>query len=147
MTQTNRKSKTQKLPDLPVDPVSKLEELNQELRAAGYEVVVRRVPTRDVVAFDFGLVFTADSNEVGLYIDDQLRELLEILAKEKGQILIKTNWFSPDVMVVTAAENPDPLQNTPDTETAASLNAPVASQDGSGATEATDPIVGYPRSI
>ena len=117
MTRTN---KLQMQPDV-IDPILKLEDLNKELRESGYEILVRKIPTKDVIAFDFGLVFTADSNEVGLYVDDDLREALQILAKEHGQVLIKTNWFSPDVIVVTPSENPDPLQNTPDTDTAASL--------------------------
>lgn len=140
MTQTNKRKKTQKLPDI-IDPVNKLAELNQELKAAGYEVVVRKIPTKDVVAFDFGLVFSAESKEVGIFVDDVLQELLITLAKEHGQIFIKINWFSPDVMVVTPADNPDPLKNTPDTDTAASVLASVTSQEGSGATEGTDPIV------
>lgn len=126
MTRTNKKRATQPLQDKAhdiIDPVLKLEELNKELRAAGYEVVIRQVPTKDVVAFDFGLVFTADSKDVGLYVDDDLRDTLIYLAKEHGQVFIKVNWFSPDVMVVTPAENPDPLKNTLDTDTAASLDA------------------------
>lgn len=138
MTQINKKKI--KAPAI-IDPINKLAELNDELKTAGYEIVVRKIPTKDVVAFDFGLVFTKDSKDVGLYVDETLQDILASLASEHGQVLIKTNWFSPDVMVVTATENPDPLQNTPDTETAASLIAPVSSQEALGLTEATDPIV------
>lgn len=92
--------KTQKLED----EVKKLEDLNQQLREKGYEIVLRHIPTKDVVAFDFGLIFTKDSKDVGLYVDDDLRLTLETLANQHGQILLKTNWFSPDVMVVTPNE-------------------------------------------
>ncbi len=119
MTQTNRKRKKQE--PAVVDPLVKLQALNEELKASGYEVVIRKLPTKDVVSFDFGLVFTADSKEVGLYVDEDLRDILVSLAKENGQVLVKVNWFSPDVMVVTPADNPDPLQNQPDTDTAQSL--------------------------
>lgn len=109
-----------------IDPVAELQRLNEALRNDGYEVVIRRHPTKDVVAFDFGLVFTKDSTEVGLYVDELLKDTLIALANEHGQIFVKVNWFSPDVMVVTPSENPDPTQNTEDTETAASLDASVS---------------------
>lgn len=128
MTQTNKK-RGRKPKEL-VDPMQKLDELNQSLRLAGYEVLVRRIPTKDVVAFDFGLIFSKDSTDVGLYVDDNLRDTLVSLANQHGQVLIKVNWFSPDVMVVTPAENPDPLHNTEDTDTAQSLQAaPRATED------------------
>lgn len=88
------------------DPIAKLEELNVELRKTGYEVSIRRIATKRVDPFDFGLIFTKDSKEVGLYVDDDLRAALDILANEHGQILVKTNWFSPDVIVVTPADDP-----------------------------------------
>jgi hypothetical protein len=115
MTQTNKKGR--KAPKK-LTPYEVLEESNVKLRESGYELVLRRIPTKDVVAFDFGLVFTKDTTEVGLYVDDDLRDALTHLASKHGQVLIKANWFSPDVVVVTPAENPDPLQNTPDTDTA-----------------------------
>ncbi len=104
------------------DPVVELKRLNEELIEKGYEVVIRKIPTKDVVAFDFGLVFTKDSKDVGLYVDELLRDTLIALSNEHGQVFVKVNWFSPDVMVVTPQENPDPLQNTEDTDTAASLD-------------------------
>lgn len=126
MTRISKKSRKTQKPssDILQEPLKKLDELNKELRATGYEVVLRSIPTKDVVAFDFGLVFTKDSKEVGLYVDDVLRDILVALAVKHGQVLLKANWFSPDVIVVTPSENPDPLKNTPDTETASSLDAP-----------------------
>ncbi len=115
MTRTSKKKQ-------PVDPVAQLQLLNEELKAKGYEVVIRKIPTKDVVAFDFGLVFTKDSRDVGLYVDDVLRDALIVLSNEHGQVFVKVNWFSPDVMVVTPQENPDPLQSIEDTDTAASLD-------------------------
>lgn len=122
------------------ESIAALEGIITDLRKSGYEIVVRRIPTKDVVAFDFGLVFTADSTDVGLYVDEDLRAALTILAKQHGQILVKVNWFSPDVMVVTPAENPDPLKNTEDTDTAASLESSESLPEALGATKPIDPI-------
>jgi len=114
---TRRQSKNKQ-----VNIAEQIKQINDALSAQGYELVLRAKPTKDVVAFDFGLIFTKDSQDVGLYVDDLLRDVLVNLASEHGQVLIKVNWFSPDVLVVTPAENPDPTQNTPVT----SQEAPTA---------------------
>jgi hypothetical protein len=124
MTQTNKEN--QPLPDMSVDPIAIIAEVNDKIRESGYELVLRQIPTRDVVAFDFGMVFTKDSADVGIYADDLLADTMKSLANEHGQVFIKVNWFSPDVMVITPADNPDPLRNTEDTDTAASLPPPVS---------------------
>jgi len=108
--------------DNTVNITAQIKEINDALSEQGYELVLRAKPTKDVVAFDFGMIFTKDSNEVGLYVDDLLRDVLTSLANQHGQVLIKVNWFSPDVIVVTPAENPDPSAHTPVT----SQEAPTA---------------------
>lgn len=88
-----------------------LEELKAALNKEGYELILRKKPTKDIVAFDFGLIFTKDSNEVQIYVDDVLKEVITQLTITNGQVLLKANYFSPDVVLITAAENPDPLRN------------------------------------
>jgi hypothetical protein len=92
------------------DPTKIFEDLKAELAKDGYELILRKTPTRDIVAFDFGLIFTKDSDVVQIYVDDLLKETIQQLLKTSGQVLLKSNWFSPDTMAVTAAENPDPLK-------------------------------------
>lgn len=101
---------------LVIPVINEIEQLNKQLAEHGYELALRKLPSMEVVPFDFGFVFTKDSNIVELYVDDALRVALTDMTKEHGQVFIKVNWFSPDVMVVTPQEMPDPsvsLQDGP----------------------------------
>lgn len=96
---------------VPADPKKIFEDLKAELAKSGYELIIRKAPTKDIVAFDFGLIFTKNNDIVQVYVDDLLKETIAHIVKEKGQLLLKSNWFSPDTMAITPAENPDPLRN------------------------------------
>jgi len=62
--------------------------------------------TKELVAFDFGLWFKRDSKEIQLYIDPELQATIDRLLEQHGELIIKTNFFSDDVLAVTS-----PLQN------------------------------------
>lgn len=93
------------------------DQLAAELKEAGYELIIRRPPAKDLVQFDFGLLFEKDTNAVQIYVDDDLREVINFLLTTNKQVLIKTNWLSPDVVALkiplddTAEESPTIAQN------------------------------------
>lgn len=68
------------------------------------EVVIRQKPTKDLVAFDFGLMFQEGTSEVQVYVDDHLRESIDGLLKIHKKLILKVNAFSPDVMFITPVE-------------------------------------------
>ncbi len=70
-----------------------------------FEVDLRLPVTKDLIAFDFGLLLTRDSNEVQIYIDDDLRMALDALLRDYGQVILKVNFFSPDVVVIAPSQN------------------------------------------
>jgi hypothetical protein len=74
------------------------------VKDADLEVAVRQKPTKELVAFDFGLLFTEGTNEVQIYIDDHLRESIDGLLKQHKMLILKVNALSPDVMFITPAE-------------------------------------------
>ena len=75
--------------------------LNEELKKTGYELVIRRPVTKDLVAFDYGLMFNKDSKEVNIYVDDDLQVVIDHLLETNQQVILKTNWFSPDTVAIT----------------------------------------------
>lgn len=81
------------------------DELNAELKKEGYELIIRRPLSKDLVMFDYGLLFTKDSKEVQVYVDDDLREVIEHLLETNAQVLIKSNWLSPDTIAITVPDN------------------------------------------
>ena len=68
------------------------------------EAIIRQKPTKDLVAFDFGLMFTEGSKEVQIYVDEHLQEAINGLLQLHGKLIIKVNIFSPDVVMITPAE-------------------------------------------
>ena len=64
------------------------------------EVVIRQQPTKDLVAFDFGIMFEEGSNEVKIYVDDDLQEAIKGMLKIHKKLVFKVNYFSPDVIVI-----------------------------------------------
>lgn len=79
--------------------------LNAELKKEGYELIIRRPLSKDLVMFDYGLLFTKDSKELHVYVDDDLREVIEHLLETNAQVLIKSNWLSPDTIAITVPDN------------------------------------------
>ena len=75
--------------------------LNEELKKAGYELIIRKPVTKDLVAFDFGLMFNKGSKEVNIYVDDDLQVVIDHLLETNQQVILKTNWFSPDTVAIT----------------------------------------------
>lgn len=74
--------------------------LNDELKKAGYELVIRRPVSKDLVVFDYGLLFTAGSNEIQIYVDDDLKAVIDHLLETNKQLIIKSNWLSPDTVAI-----------------------------------------------
>lgn len=83
----------------------KLDTKNIPIENSQIELVLRQKPTKDLVAFDFGLLFTEGTKEVQIYVDDMLRESLNGLLKIHGKVILKVNVFSPDVMLITPADD------------------------------------------
>ena len=79
-----------------------LRQINEQLKTQGYEIIIRRIPTKAVVAFDIGITVTKDSDIFELYMDGDLKELLQALAAQHGKVHIKVNFFSPDVTLIAA---------------------------------------------
>lgn len=109
--------------------------LKQQLQEAGYELLLRKPPSTDLVAFDFGLMFSRGSNQVQVYVDDDLQDVINYLLETNKQVIIKTNWLSPDVIAIQVPLDPDNFVPI-DIED----NAAVTSPDGSPATETTLPM-------
>ncbi len=68
------------------------------------ELRIVRQSTKELVAFDFGLMFEKDSNTVQVYVDDMLRESINGLLALHGKLIMKVNAFSPDVFLITPAD-------------------------------------------
>lgn len=71
------------------------------IKDTNLEIRVVKQATKEFVAFDFALLFTEGTNKFELYLDDHLKEALEGLLKIHGKLIVKTNIFSPDVVLVT----------------------------------------------
>lgn len=52
----------------------------------------------EVSAFDLVMHFTAEGQT--LYVDENLRLVLDDLIKQHGEVFVKVNWFSSDVTVI-----------------------------------------------
>lgn len=70
------------------------------MKVNDFELVVRQKTTKDLVAFDFGLMFNRDTNEVQIYVDDTLRAAIDGLLMQHESIILKTNFYSPDVFFI-----------------------------------------------
>jgi hypothetical protein len=79
----------------------KFDALNTELKKAGFELIIRRPVSRDLVVFDYGLMFTRGSKEVQIYVDEDLQQVIEYLLETNEQLVIKSNWLSPDTVAIT----------------------------------------------
>jgi hypothetical protein len=79
----------------------KFDALNAELKKAGFELIIRRPVSRDLVVFDYGLMFTRGSKEVQIYVDEDLQQVIEYLLETNEQLVIKSNWLSPDTVAIT----------------------------------------------
>lgn len=75
--------------------------LNAELKQAGYELVLRRPVSKELMIFDYGLMFTQGSNEVKIYVDDDLKVVIDHLLETNETVIIKSNWMSPDTVAIT----------------------------------------------
>jgi hypothetical protein len=80
------------------------------LKDVEYELVLRTKSTRDLVAFDFGLLFTKDVPIVQIYVDDELRAVLDSLMVDSDQVILKVNYYSPDVHVIVSPPSQDAPQ-------------------------------------
>lgn len=68
------------------------------------ELRIAPITTKELVAFDFGMLFKKGTNEVQIYVDDDLRASIDGLLEIHGQIILKVNAFSPDVMIIAPNE-------------------------------------------
>lgn len=86
------------------------DDLAAQLKEAGYELVIRRPPAKELVSFDIGLMFTRVVNETGariihVYVDNDVQTVIDTMLEENEKIIVKCNWFSPDMVVVGVPEN------------------------------------------
>lgn len=75
-------------------------ELSPGIKDPKYEISVRQVTTKELVAFDFGIMLTKDSKDIKVYIDDHLKEALDSLLETNQTVILKVNYFSQDVLLV-----------------------------------------------
>lgn len=80
--------------------------LNEQFKAAGYELIIRRPVLKELVSFDYGLMFTRGTSEVNIYVDDDVRKVIDHLLETNEKVVIKCNWFSPDTVCVTVPKMP-----------------------------------------
>lgn len=85
--------------------------LNAELKQSGYELVIRKPVSKELEIFDYGLMFTQGSNEIKIYVDDDLKSVIDHLLETNKTVIIKSNWMSPDTVAITV-----PCEPTGDTE-------------------------------
>lgn len=50
--------------------------------------------------FDFLLRFTKDADTVELFMDDNVRDIIEELVKLHGKLVVKVNWFADRLMII-----------------------------------------------
>lgn len=103
---SRKRYKTQKL--LSDQQLSKEQKQQIDIKHIGKVRISKPTATKDLVAFDFALWFKKDSKEIQIYIDDELQATIHALLEQHGELIIKTNFFSDDVLAITP-----PSQNAP----------------------------------
>ena len=73
-----------------------------KIKQPEFEVVLRQKSTKDLVMFDFGLLFKRGSDEIQIYIDPELRKVIDSQLEDHEQLIVKVNYFSPDVITVVS---------------------------------------------
>lgn len=76
------------------------EDLQKAFQEAGYELIIRRPVSKDLVAFDYALLFTAKSDDIIVYVDEDLKQVIKHLLEMNAQVIIKSNWLSPDTVAI-----------------------------------------------
>lgn len=69
-----------------------------EIKKPEFELTVRPKLTKDLVAFDFGLLFKEGTQEVQIYVDELLQQVINDLLSQHKSVILKTNFYSPDVI-------------------------------------------------
>lgn len=78
----------------------KFEKLQQEFKQAGFELIIRRPVSKDLVVFDYALMFTKSSQKIDVYVDEDLQQVIDHLLETNEKVVIKSNWLSPDTVAI-----------------------------------------------
>lgn len=60
--------------------------------------------TKEINPFDIIMSFTVNEKDNIVYLDEDLTQVIRTLAEKHGTVIIKVNWFSPDVQVIVPPE-------------------------------------------